>query len=114
MSDEEKKIIVDQIKKQFPTAGEQRIESLLNLILLEIKSYNTCDNVIDWQELSDLISEVLYQAMKNESEKAITAVKRGDTSISYANTSQAVRQLLDGYAAMINRLIGCDNGVSFF
>ncbi|OTN86301.1 hypothetical protein A5819_003135 [Enterococcus sp. 7E2_DIV0204] len=114
MTDEEKKKIIDQIKKQFPAAEEQRIESLLNLILLEIESYNTCGKKIDWKKLSDLVSEVLYQAMKNESEKTITAVKRGDTSISYANTSQAVRQLLDGYAAMVKRLIGCDNGVSFF
>jgi len=114
MTDEEKKKIIDQIKKQFPAAEEQRIESMLNLILLEIESYNTCGKKIDWKKLSDLVSEVLYQAMKNESEKTITAVKRGDTSISYANTSQAVRQLLDGYAAMIKRLIGCDSGVSFF
>ncbi|MGG5344029.1 hypothetical protein IGI58_003638, partial [Enterococcus sp. AZ020] len=35
MSDEQKKKIIDQIKKQFPTVEEQRIESLLNLILLE-------------------------------------------------------------------------------
>ncbi|MGG5341136.1 hypothetical protein [Enterococcus sp. AZ192] len=114
MSDEQKKKIIDQIKKQFPTVEEQRIESLLNLILLEFESFNTCGKEIDWEKLSDLVSEVLYQAMKSESEKTITAVKRGDTSISYANTSQAVRQLLDGYAAMINRLIGCNSGVMFF
>lgn len=114
MTDAEKKKIIDQIKKQLPSVEEQRIKSLLNLILLEIESYNTCSKKIEWEKLSDLVSEVLYQAMKNESEKTITAVKRGDTSISYANTSQAVRQLLDGYAAMINRLIGCDSGVSFF
>ena len=114
MSEEQKKQIVSQIKKQFATVEESRIRSLLSLILLEIESFNICGCQIDWQKFSDLISEVLYQSVKNESEKTITSIKRGDTSINYATTAQAVRQLLDGYSAMIRRLIGCDEGVSFF
>ncbi|WP_321388677.1 hypothetical protein [uncultured Enterococcus sp.] len=114
MTDEQKKKIVEAIKQQLPNASDERIFSVLNLILLEIESYNTCMKEIDWEKLSDLVSEVLYQSLKNELEQTISSVKRGDTSISYVNKSQEIRQLLDGYAGLIKRLIGCDSGVVFW
>lgn len=115
MTTEDKQKIVDQIKSQLPNASEDRIKSLLAIILLEIESYNDCGCVIEWEKLSDLVIEVLYQSVKNDSEQAITSVKRGDTSISYANKSQEVSKLLSDYTDLIKRLIGCDNsGVVFF
>lgn len=113
MTDEQKTKIIETIKKQLPNASDERILSVLNLILLEIESYNTCSNEIDWEKLSDLVSEVLYQSLKNELEQTISSIKRGDTSISYVNKSQEIRQILDNYAALIKRIIGC-GGVSFF
>lgn len=114
MTDEQKKEIIEAIKKQLPAASDERILSVLNLILLEIESYNTCSKEISWDRLSDLVSEVLYQSLKNELEQTISSVKRGDTSISYVNKSQAIRQLLDGYAGLIKRLLCCDSGVVFY
>lgn len=60
-----------------------------------------------------MISEVLYQIIKNESEKKVSSVRRGDTTISYASTANAVSELLLGYGDLIRRVIGC-GGLEFF
>lgn len=114
MTDEQKQAIVTAIKNMLPNATDERIESVLNLIVIEIESYNTCGNKIDWEQFSGIITEVLYQSLKSELEKAITSVKRGDTSFSYANHSKDLQQHLGNYTGLIQRIIGCDGGVVFF
>ncbi|HEN2142873.1 TPA: hypothetical protein U4B62_002775, partial [Enterococcus faecium] len=50
---------------------------------------------------------------KNESEKTVSSVRRGDTTISYASTTNDVSELLLGYGDLIRRVIGC-GGLEFF
>lgn len=115
MTEEQKQALVNKVMLMIPTASEDRLKSLLAIILLEIESYNDCGNEIDWGKLSDLVLEVLFQSLKNESEQTITSVKRGDTSISYANKSQEISKLLTNYSDLIKRLIGCNtSGVIFW
>lgn len=61
--------IIESTKEDFPDLSEERITNLLEIILLEIESYNTCKNDISWEKLKSVISEVLYKIIKNESEK---------------------------------------------
>lgn len=61
--------IIESIKEDFPDLSEERITNLLEIILLEIESYNSCKNDVSWEKLKSVISEVLYQIIKNESEK---------------------------------------------
>ncbi|EMF0084107.1 hypothetical protein PGC20_002727, partial [Enterococcus hirae] len=68
---------------------------------------------VSWEKLKSVISEVLYQIIKNESEKKVSSVRRGDTTISYASTANAVSELLLGYGNLIRRVIGC-GGLEFF
>ncbi|HEN2198034.1 TPA: hypothetical protein ACG8YP_003003, partial [Enterococcus faecium] len=63
--------------------------------------------------LKSVISEVLYKIIKNESEKTVSSVRRGDTTISYASTTNDVSELLLGYGDLIRRVIGC-GGLEFF
>lgn len=114
MTDEQKEEIVTAVKNMLPSATEERIKSVLNLILIEIESYNTCGKEIDWKPFDGIITEVLYQSLKNEIEKAVTAVKRGDTSFNYANQSKDLHQHLNNYSELIKRLVGCDGEVVFF
>lgn len=113
MDDSLKKKIIESLKKQLPEANEERLKTVLELILLEIESYNTCGNEISWEKLQVAITEVLYQSMKNELENAISSVKRGDTTISYVNKSGEIKGLLSGYDDLIKRIIGC-GGLEFF
>ncbi|WP_429947419.1 hypothetical protein [Enterococcus sp. DIV1297f] len=113
MNDEMKKEIIQSLKKQLPTANEERLSTILELIIVEIESYNSCGNVIAWEKLQGVITEVLYQSMKNELEKTISSVRRGDTTISYATASQQIQGLLSGYDDLIIRILGC-GGVVFW
>ena len=61
--------IIESTKEDFPDLSEERITNLLEIILLEIESYNSCKNDISWEKLKSVISEVLYKIIKNESEK---------------------------------------------
>ncbi|MDT2461476.1 hypothetical protein [Enterococcus avium] len=113
MDDSLKKKIIESLKKQLPEANEERLKTVLELILLEIESYNTCGNEISWKKLQGAITEVLYQSMKSELETTVSSVKRGDTTISYANKSNEIKGLLAGYDELIKRIIGC-GGLEFF
>jgi hypothetical protein len=113
MSDEIKQEIIQSLKKQLPTANEERLGVILELVIAEIESYNSCGNEIPWEKLQGVIAEVLYQSMKNELEKTISSVRRGDTTISYATNSNQIQGLLNGYDDLIRRVIGC-GGVEFF
>lgn len=113
MNEEQKQEIISSVKKQVPNAADERLRVLLELILLEIESYNTCGNVIPWEKLVAVIKEVLYLTVKNELEKTVESVKRGDTSITYATTTGQIQGLLTGYDDLIKRLIGCD-GLVFY
>lgn len=101
------------MKKQLPEANEERLNTILEIIILEIESYNTCGNKITWEKLQGAITEVLYQSMKNELETSVSSVKRGDTTISYTNKSAEINGLLAGYDDLIKRIIGC-GGLEFF
>ena len=114
MTDEQKKKIIESLKKQMPDVNEDRAKSVLSLILLEIESYNTCDKVIPWEKLIDVVVEVLYQTMKIELDKSVSSVRRGDTTISYESSNGQVQNLLNGHKDLIKRLIGCDSVVRFF
>lgn len=113
MDESQKTEIIESTKEEFPDLSEERITNLLEIILLEIESYNSCKNDISWEKLKNVISEVLYQIIKNESEKTVSSVRRGDTTISYASTANAVSELLLGYGDLIRRVIGC-GGLEFF
>lgn len=113
MDDSLKKKIIESLKKQLPEANEERLKTILELILLEIESYNTCGNDIPWDKLQGAIIEVLFQSMKNELETSVSSVKRGDTTISYASKSNVIKGLLAGYDGLIKRIIGC-GGLEFF
>ena len=97
-----------------PNVAKERISSVLDLVLLEISSYNSCKIEIDWTLFNSLITEILYQSLKSETEQSVTSIKRGDTSISYATTQQSITALLGNYSDTIKRLIGCDSGVFFY
>lgn len=114
MTDEQKKEIIESLKKQLPNVNEDRAKSVLSLILLEIESYNTCGKIIDWEKLTDVVVEVLYQSMKLELDKSVSSVRRGDTTISYESSNGQVQNLLASHKDLIKRLIGCDGGVRFF
>lgn len=114
MTDEQKKVIIEKVSKMLPNVSKERISSVLDLVLLEIGSYNTCKIEIDWTLFNSLITEILYQSLKSETEQAVTSVKRGDTSISYATTQRSITALLGNYSDTIKRLIGCDSGVFFY
>ncbi|EOK11232.1 hypothetical protein [Enterococcus faecalis] len=114
MTDEQKKLIIEKVSKMLPNVSKERISSVLDLVLLEIGSYNTCKIEIDWDLLTSLVIEILYQSLKSETEQAVTSIKRGDTSISYATTQQSITALLGNYSDTIKRLIGCDSGVLFY
>ena len=74
--------IIESIKEDFPDLSEERITNLLEIILLEIESYNSCKNDVSWEKLKSVISEVLYQIIKNESEKK------------YLQLDEAIRRLV--------------------
>lgn len=113
MDDSIKQKIVESLKKQLPEANEERLKVVLELILLEVESYNTCGNEIPWEKLQGAVTEVLYQTMNNELETAVSSVKRGDTTISYVSKSSEIKGLLAGYDDLIKRIIGC-GGLEFF
>lgn len=114
MTDEQKKKIIESLKKQMPDVNEDRAKSVLSLILLEIESYNNCEKVIPWEKLIDVVVEVLYQTMKIEFDKSVSSVRRGDTTISYESSNGQVQNLLNDHKDLIKRLIGCDSVVRFF
>lgn len=114
MDESLKKDIITSVKKQLPAANDERLSSFLELILLEIDSYNSCSREIDWKRLQGVITEVLYQSMNNELETSISSVRRGDTTISYASKSNMIQSLLSGYDDLIKRIIGCGDGLEFF
>lgn len=113
MDDSLKQKIVDSLKKQLPEANEERLKVVLELILLEVESYNTCGNNIPWEKLQGAITEVLYQSTKNELKTEVSSVKRGDTTISYTSKSNEIKGLLAGYDDLFKRIIGC-GGLEFF
>lgn len=114
MTDEQKQKIIELIQTMLPNVAKERISSVLDLVLLEISSYNTCKIEIDWTLFKSLITEILYQSLKSETEQTVTSIKRGDTSISYTTTQQSITALLGNYSDTIKRLIGCDSGVFFY
>ncbi len=114
MTDEQKQKIIELINTMLPNVAKERISSVLDLVLLEISSYNSCKIEIDWTLFNSLITEILYQSLKSETEQSVTSIKRGDTSISYATTQQSITALLGNYSDTIKRLIGCDSGVFFY
>lgn len=114
MTDEQKKKIIESLKKQMPDVNEDRAKSVLSLILLEIESYNTCGKVIPWEKLIDVVVEVLYQTMKIGLDKSVSSVRRGDTTISYESSNGQVQNLLNDHKDLIKRQIGCDSVVRFF
>ena len=40
--------IIESTKEEFPNFSEERITNLLEIILLENESYNSCKNDISW------------------------------------------------------------------
>ncbi len=114
MTDEQKQKIIELIQTMLPNVAKERISSVLDLVLLEISSYNSCKIEIDWTLFNSLITEILYQSLKSETEQSVTSIKRGDTSISYATTQQSITALLGNYSDTIKRLIGCYSGVFFY
>ena len=58
--------------------------------------------------------EVIYKALKNEIDKSVASVKRGDTSISYVVESKDIQSLMKNYSSAIKRILGCDSGVFFY
>lgn len=114
MTDEQKEKIIESLKKQMPDVNEDRAKSVLSLILLEIESYNTCEKVIPWEKLTNVVVEVLYQSMKIELDKSVSSVRRGDTTISYESSNGQVQNLLNSHKSLIKRLIGCESVVGFF
>ena len=63
--------IIESTKEDFPDLSEERITNLLEIILLEIESYNTCKNDISWEKLKSVISEVLYKIIKMNQKNSI-------------------------------------------
>lgn len=113
MEDKLKQEIITDIELALPDANGERINSLLELIISEVQSYNACGKTIEWNLLKSVIIEVLYQSLKSEAEPTVSSVKRGDMTISYVAQSKEIRGLLNNYADLIKRLIGCE-GVRFF
>lgn len=114
MTDEQKKEVLDAVAQQFPTADKNRMEALLNLILMEIDISNTCAAEIEWDKLVGVVTEILYQTMKGELDSGVSSVKRGDTTVSYENKKNSSQSLIAGYLDMINRILGCGGGLEFF
>lgn len=114
MTDEQKKEIIDAVTQQFPTANKVRMEALLNLILMEIDISNTCAAEIEWGKLVGVVTEILYQTMKGELDSGVSSVKRGDTTISYEDGTNNSQSLIAGYHDLINRILGCGDGLEFF
>lgn len=114
MDESSKQKIIAAVKEQLIGSDETRLKSLLNLILIEIDASNSCSTEIDWSKLSDVVTEILYQTMKGELDSGVTAVKRGDTSISYQSATANSQSLIAGYHDLINRILGCSNGLEFF
>ncbi|HIB1875265.1 TPA: hypothetical protein ACWWCX_002699 [Enterococcus faecium] len=113
MTDEQKKEIIDAVFEQFPTSDKKRIESILNLILLEIDASNACAAEIKWDKLVGVVTEILYQTVKGEMASGVSSIKRGDTTISYI-VGLNNQSLIIGYHDLINRIVGCDDGLEFF
>ena len=63
--------IIESTKEDFPDLSEERITNLLEIILLEIESYNSCKNDISWEKLKSVISEVLYKIIKMNQKNSI-------------------------------------------
>ncbi|WP_240076352.1 hypothetical protein, partial [Enterococcus faecalis] len=99
MVDEKKEEIVEKIQLMLPNASEDRILSVLNLVIFEINSYNIYKIDIAWDEFEPLIIEVIYKALKNEIDKSVASVKRGDTSISYVVESKDIQSLMKNYSS---------------
>ncbi|HCY9003085.1 TPA: hypothetical protein O2E32_003123, partial [Enterococcus faecalis] len=59
MVDEKKEEIVEKIQLMLPNASEDRILSVLNLVIFEINSYNIYKIDIAWDEFEPLIIEVI-------------------------------------------------------
>ena len=89
MVDEKKEEIVEKIQLMLPNASEDRILSVLNLVIFEINSYNTCKIDIAWDEFEQLI-------------------------ISYVVESKDIQSLMKNYSSAIKRILGCDSGVFFY
>ncbi|MGV3085165.1 hypothetical protein [Enterococcus dispar] len=113
MDDSLKEKIVESVLVQLPGSKKERLETILELIILEIESYNTCGNDIPWTKLQGVITEVLYQTANHELEMVVSSVKRGDTTISYASKASMIQGLLTNYHDLIKRTIGC-GGLEFF
>lgn len=113
MDDETKQEIIAAVMEMMPKVNRNRLKALLELILLEVESFNHCGNQIDYSRLSGVISEVLYQSLKTETEKTVASIRRGDTTISYATSAQGIRDLLAGYSDLIKRVIGCGSVVFY-
>lgn len=99
--------MMESVADQLPNADSLRLESLLAVIELEIETYNDCKKAIDWEKLRGIITEILYHSAKNELDKTVESVKRGDTTISYATSDNQTRNLIANYKDLIRQLIGC-------
>lgn len=114
MDEELKAKIIESIGKQLPKVAKERIETNLDLVLLEIDSFNSCKKKIEFDKLQGVIIEVLYQVLKNESEQTVSSVRRGDTTVSYSSGQhETIKYLIDGYKDLIKQVIGCGE-VRFF
>ncbi|MCD1025712.1 hypothetical protein [Enterococcus sp. SMC-9] len=113
MDDSLKEKIIASVSAQLPDANKERLETLLELIVLEVESYNTCGNDVPWEKLQGVITEVLYQSANDELKTVVASVKRGDTTISYASKTSMIQGLLVNYLDLIKRTIGC-GGLEFF
>lgn len=56
---------------------------------------------------------MLYRIVKSESEKKVSSVRRGDTTISYTSTANAASELFLEYGDLVRRIIGY-GGLEFF
>ncbi|MEQ7215609.1 hypothetical protein ABQD61_06955 [Enterococcus asini] len=114
MTEEQRIEVLDAVIQQFPEADKERMEALLNLILMEIDISNTCAVEIEWDKLVGVVTEILYQTMKGELDSGVSSIKRGDTTISYEGGKTNSQSLIAGYLDMINRILGCGGGLEFF
>ncbi|MGX7132353.1 hypothetical protein ACWOB3_07715 [Enterococcus songbeiensis] len=114
MTDEQKLIIVANVKNLLPGADESRLSALLNLIVLEIDASNSCAADVKWDKLCDVVAEILYQTMKSEMDSGVSSVKRGDTTIAYVSGAHSTQSLIAGYHNLIDRILGCSDGLEFF
>lgn len=114
MTDEQKEEVITAVIEQLPDANEGRMNALLGLILLEIDASNACAAEIEWDKLVGVVTEILYQTMKGEMDSGVSSVRRGDTTISYENEVNNSQSLIIGYHDLINRILGCGDGLEFF